>query len=78
MQIESMPGHAIEQHESAPGITPKALNAVGVNRASRKFIPGVIDPQMFVKADIDQPVVTALVVGVNDAGNVSLATNDGL
>lgn len=78
MQIEGVPGHAIELHQSALGITPKALNAVDMNRASCKFIVAVVDSQMFVKANINQSVVTAPAVGVDDAGYVSLASNDGL
>ena len=78
MQIERVFGHAIELHRVSFGITPKALNAVDADRATRKLIVAVIDPQVLVKAHINQPIVATPLICRDDAGNVSFASNNGL
>ena len=40
-------------------MTPKALDAVDVNIAAGELIVAMVDPQMFVKAHIDQAVIAA-------------------
>jgi len=38
----------------------------------------VIDPQVLVKANINQPIVATPPICMDDAGNVSFASNNGL
>ena len=78
VKIKRVLGHPVELHQATLGIAPKALDAVDVNAASGEFIVAVADPQMFVKADIHQPVIAAPAVRVNHAGNIGLASDDGL
>ena len=78
MEIKRMLGHPVELHQATLGVTPKALDAVDVNAAPGELVVAVVDPQMLVKADIDQPVIAAPAVRVNHAGNVGLASDDGL
>ncbi len=78
VQIERVFGHSIELHQASFGITPKALNAVDMDRATRKLIVAVIDPQVLVKANINQPIVATPATCVDDACNASLASNNGL
>ena len=69
---------AVELHQPALGVAPKALNAVDMNAAPGEFVVAVVDPQVLVKPHIDQAVVAAPAVGVNHAGDVGLAPDDGL
>ena len=78
MQVKGVLSHAVELHHPSLGIPPEALNAVDVNWASAKFIVAVVDPQVLVKADIDQAIVATPASCVNDAGNDSLVSTDGL
>ena len=78
VKIKRMLGHPVELHQATLGITPKALDAVDVNVASGELVVAVVDPQMLVKADIDQAVIAAPAVRVNHAGNIGLASDDGL
>ena len=47
-------------------MTPEALDAVDVCRASRELIAPVVNPEVLRVADIDEPVVAAPAVGVDD------------
>lgn len=78
MKIEGVPRHTVELHETALGIATEAPNAIDVDGATGKLILTVVNPQMFVKANIDQPVIAMLKIRVDDAGNIALAPNDGL
>ena len=70
VQIERVAGHPIELDQPALGIAPEALNAIDMRRVASKLIVAMVDTQVFVKAHIDQAVVAAPAIGVNDAGNV--------
>lgn len=78
VKVKRMLGHPVELHQATLGIAPKALDAVDVNAAPGELVVAVADPQMFVKADIHQPVIAAPAVRVNHAGNIGLASDDGL
>ena len=78
VQIKSVPWHAIELRQAAFGITPKALDAVNVNTAPGELVVAMVDPQVLVKTHIDQAVIAAPAVGVNHAGDVGLASDNGL
>ena len=78
VQVERMPWHAVELDQSALGIAPKALNAVDMDQPASKLVVAVIDTQVFVKPDVDQAVIAAPAIGMNDAGDVSASPDDGL
>jgi len=46
--------------------------------ASGEFVIVVINPKVLVKTDIHQPIVTAPTVGMDDAGDVSFSSDNGL
>ena len=75
---EGVSGHTIEFHQTPLGIAPEAFNPVDVGIAPGKLIFAVVDPKVFVKADINQTVIAAPAVSVNHAGQIGFAPDDGL
>jgi len=78
MQFEGLFGDAIELRPAAFGKAPKRLNAIDMLLTSNKFVVAVIDPKVLVKADVYQPIVATPTIGMDDAGDVYLAPNNGL
>lgn len=66
VQIESFFRHAVELLQATFGIRPETFDAVDMRIAGDKLILRVIDAVMFIKADIDQTVVAAPAVRMND------------
>lgn len=66
MQIESLCRDAVELLQSSFGKRPETFYAVDVNIADSKDINRVIDSQMFRVTNINQTVITAPGVGMND------------
>ncbi len=66
VQIESLRRHAVEPLQAAFGIRPETFYFVDVNIADSKNIVRVIDSQMFGITDIEQSVITAPAVRMND------------
>ncbi len=75
VQIEGVPGHAIEPSDSALGMAPEALNAPDANSTSGQFIVAAAEPQLLVKVHIDQAVIVAPPICMDGAGNFSVASN---
>ena len=70
---------AVELGEPSFGEAPEGLDAVDMHTvALGEFMLAVVDPQMLVVADIDESVVAAPAVGVDDAFQRHLALDDGL
>ncbi len=69
---------AVELLHTAFGKGPETLDAVNVIRAIGKLIMGVIDPKMLGETDIDQTVIAAPAVGVNNHVKAAFAANNGL
>lgn len=78
MQIKSMRRDAVKLSQATFGERPKALNAVDVIVADGKLILSVIDPEVFAVTDINQPIVAAPSVRVNDRFRLDATANDGL
>jgi len=78
MQVEGLFGDAVELRQSAFGKAPKGFNAVDMMPSPDELVVAVIDPEMFVKTNVYQPVVAAPAIGVDDAVDVGLAPDDGL
>jgi len=78
MQVEGVPGNAIELGESTFGKAPEGLDSIDMMLSLGELVVAVVDPKMFVKTDIHQSVVAAPTVGVDDAADVGFASDDGL
>lgn len=65
-----MAWHPVKLDQPALGTAPEALDAVDMHGAASEFIVAMIDPKMLVKAHIDQAVIAAPAISVDDAGNV--------
>lgn len=70
--------HSVELRQPVFYIAPKALDSIDMVGAKGKFVVAMIDPQMLVEAQIDQPVVASPAVGMNYGFKTCLAANDGL
>ncbi len=78
MQIESVSRYAIELLKPALGKTPEALNAVDVCRAPSKLIRPVRDSEVFRVADINQSIIAAPTIRMDDRFGRDATTNNGL
>ena len=78
MQIESAIGDSVELLKSALGITPEALNAVDVVRASGELVCSMLDSEMLTVSDINQAVIAAPAITVDDCLRGNATANNGL
>ena len=67
MQVKSAWAHSPEPGEAAFGVAPEALDAVDMGSPVDEFIAAMIDPEVLPVADIDEAVVAAPAVGIDDA-----------
>ena len=73
VQIKGLGGNAIELGEPSFGVAPERLNAVDVVFAPCEFVVAVVDPEVLVKADVDQAVIATPTIGMDDGARVDLA-----
>ena len=78
VQIKGAPRHTIEFHQTPFGITPEAFNPVDMGVTPGKLIFAVVDPKMLVKAHINQTIVAAPAISVDDACYIGFTSDDGL
>ena len=78
MQIESACGDSVELLKSPPGITPEALNAVDMVRASGELVCSMLDSKVLRVADINQTVVAAPAITVDDRLGCDPTATNGL
>ena len=78
VQIKRSAGHTVELRQAPLGVAPEAFNAIDMHRAAGELVGAVADAKVFVKAYVHQAVVAAPAIGVDNAGNVGLAPDDGL
>lgn len=78
MQVEGVRRDSIELLKSALSKAPEALNAVDVRRPSGKLIRPMCDPEVLGVADINESIVAAPAVRVNNHFRGYAATNNGL
>ena len=78
MQVESFWAHATEPSKPGFSVSPEALNAVDMSPAVNKFIAAVVDSKVLAVADIDQAIIAAPAVGVDDAFRGYLSPYNGL
>lgn len=78
MEIESVRSDAIELLKPTFGEAPEALNAVDVATAASELIRPVMDSEVLGVTDIDQPIVAAPAITVDDRLGCNATTNNGL
>ena len=78
MQVEGTRIHAAKANKPGLGIAPEAFNAVDVSMPLGKFVLAVINAEVLSVTNINQAVVTAPTVRVDDAFEFDLATNNRL
>ena len=77
VEMEGVLWQSLELGQPDLGHSPEAFDAIDVDRAAGEFIPRMVDPEVAV-AEIDEAVVTAPAVGVNDGAWVHPAADDPL
>jgi len=70
VQFKGVAGHTFELGALGLGEAPERLDTVDVLLASDKLALAVVDPEVLVEADVDQPVIAAPAVGVDDAADI--------
>jgi hypothetical protein len=78
MQSKGMFSNTIELSQATLGKAPKGFNTVDMAAASNKLIVAMIDPKVFIKANINQPIVTSPAIGVDNAQRISFASDNRL
>jgi hypothetical protein len=78
MQVEGARVHAAKANQPGLGVPPESFNAVNVSMPFGKFVLTVIDAQMLAVTDVNQAVVTAPAVRIDDAFEFDFATNNRL
>jgi hypothetical protein len=78
MQSKGMFSHAIELSQAALGKAPKGFNTVDMMRTAHKLILTMVDPKVFIKANIDQSIVATPTIGVDDAQRIRFASDNRL
>ena len=78
MQIESACGDTIELLQATLSKAPEAFNAINMCRASDELIRAMIDSEVFRVSDINQAIVAAPAVRVDDSLSSHATANNGL
>ncbi len=78
MQVEGTSRNSIELLQATLSIAPEALNAIDVMCALHKLIVAMIDSIMLTVADINQAVVAAPPIRVDDGSERDATANNGL
>ena len=73
VQIEGGFSHAAKFHQANFGKAPEAFDAVDMIGADGKFIVRVVDPIVLLIAQIDDAVVGAKPVGMDNGSNINFA-----
>ena len=70
--------HAVEFHEPCLCKGPEGLNAVDVVTSLGELVTAMVDAKMLFVPQVNQAVVSTPAIGVYDALDVHLSSNDGL
>ena len=71
VQVEGVSWHTLELSQADLGQPPEAVDTVDVDSSPGELVAGMIDAEMAI-AEIDQPVVAALDIGVDDGAGIHL------
>src|ERR1700733_4909028 len=75
MKNKGVSGYAVELGQASFGEAPKTLDAIDMVLADGKLVSLMVPPQMFLVAHVDQAVVTAPTIGVDDRLEADTAQN---
>ncbi len=78
VQVEGTPGHAIELGQAPLRKAPEGLDTVDMPFTVGELILPMMHSEVLVKADIDQPVITAPTVRVDHRAGFHMSANNGL
>ena len=78
MQVKGAFLHAMELGKAVFCVAPKALDSVDVVWSECEFVVAMIDSQMLIESQIDEPVIPSPSIGVKHGFKTRLAANDGL
>lgn len=67
--------HAVELSKSSLRGTPECFDAIDVGSALRKARLVFVDAHMPIIADVNQPIIAALIVGIHDALRRNMSNN---
>lgn len=73
-----MPIHTTESRQPGLCKSPKAFNAVDMRMTSHELILAMIDPEMFSVTDINQAIISAPAIRVDDAVEGDASSNNAL
>ena len=77
MEVEGVSRQALELGQPDLGQAPEAFDAVDMNGAFGELVAGMVDADVAI-AEVDQAVVAAPAIGVDDALPLEDAEDDGL
>jgi hypothetical protein len=78
VKIEGRRTHASETCQTGFGESPEAFDPVDMGVTGYKLVLSVVYPEVFPVSDVDQTIITAPSVGVDDALQADLSPNDRL
>ena len=78
MQVECCWAHSPEFRKPGLGKSPETLNPVDVGLAVYKFVPAMIHTEMLLIPQVDQTIVPAPAIGVDDGLQVDSSSDDRL
>ena len=58
--------HPVKLHQAMLGVAPKRFNTVNMPRTTDKLIVTMMYPEMFGKTHVNQSLITAPTVGIDD------------
>ncbi len=78
MQVEGASRYSVELLQAPLGVAPEALNAVDMMCASGKLVLCVMDSVMFRVADINESIIAAPTITMNNGFRSNATANNGL
>src|SRR5947209_5900952 len=78
VQVEGATGNSVELLQSALTVAPEALDPVDMMRALHELVVAMIDSIMLTVSDINQAIISAPAVRVDDGSKRDVTANNGL
>ena len=78
VEIEGRRTTSPKARESGFDESPEPFDSIDVGRTHKKLVPPVIHPEVFAVPDVDQAIIASTVIGVEDALQGPLPSNDAL
>ena len=68
--------HPVKLHQAMLGVAPKRFNTVNMPRTANKLIVTMMYPEMFGKTHVNQSLITAPTVSIDDTPDTDTTSND--